>query len=104
VKTTRQDCVEDFLRRMVVVGLASENSYAWNRFYHFIGLAHSYRRKWDSHDVKKMLVKYGVPADKAEMFSEVYWHGRCVLYNRDHFDRYRPQYAKWVRSGSARVT
>jgi hypothetical protein len=97
MKAKNQDRVKDFLKHIVKQGLSSENRLDWNNFYMFIALAHSHRRRWDHHDVMEMLVEYGVQKDQAKMFSEVYWHGRCLLYNQDHFNLLTPQYSNWVR-------
>jgi hypothetical protein len=96
MKAKKQDRVKDFLKHIVKQGLSSENLKDWNRFYIFIARAHAYRRRWDHHDVMEMLVEYGVQKDQAKMFSEVYWHGRCLLSNQG--DPRRPQYRNWMRA------
>lgn len=104
MKPQEHDRVEGVLKRIVRLGLASELAQDWNRFYKFIALAHAHRRGWDHHDVREMLVRYGIAEGKARMFSEVYWHGRCLLYSRDHFSTVRPEYAGWVRKGGTLLT
>jgi hypothetical protein len=104
MKVEKPDPIEDFLKRIVRLGLPSENFQDWNRFYHFIALAHAHRRGWDWYDLREMLMRYGVGAVQAGMFSKVYWHCRCVLYNRDHFDQHMPQYANWVRKDGTLLT
>ena len=104
VGSKKQDEIKAFLRRIVKQGLASESLQDWNRFYMFIARAHARRKRWDHHDVEGMLVQYGVPKGQAKMFSEVYWHGRCVLYNVHHFDELRPQYAGWASGHGAPLT
>jgi HD superfamily phosphohydrolase YqeK len=104
IRPEKQDRVEEFLRGIVRVGLASESLCDWNRFYRFIALAHAHRKRWNHQDVKQMLVQYGIPERQAKMFSEVYWHGRCVLYNVQHFSSRRPRCADWVRQDGGVLT
>jgi len=74
-----------YLEQIVKLGLSSHHPRAWSRFYHFITLAHQYRKGWDAHWIQRCLMEHGISREQAEMFSYVYWHGRCVLQAHRHF-------------------
>lgn len=87
-------------------GLAGENAAHprdWDRFYRFIVRAHARRRGWDAGDVTVRLKKYGFREDVARMLGEAYWHARCALYVRNHFDR-RYGHLGWVKRDGSPLT
>lgn len=95
------DPFEDFLRGFAHI--ESSHPRSWDLFYRFILRAHAKRKGWGYLDVRDRLVKHGLSEEKATMYSEVYWHGRCVLHLRKrHGKRYA--YADWVRKGATRLT
>ena len=94
------DPVELALFRYVKVrhGEAAASSFDWDRFYRFVVLAHTFRKGWDAYDVKARMLRYGLPEDKAEEMSQVYWHCRCALRVRSKWAD-RLGYANWMRRG-----
>ena len=96
--------VEDTLSRFA--GLANKGSphpRDWGRFYQFIVMAHASHVGWDDTDVLDRLLKFGFSREKAEYFSEAYWHGRCALYVHAHFGC-STSYSKWMRQEGVRLT
>ena len=95
------EILETLLHRFVM--LESSHPRTWDDFYHFIVFAHSKRIGWGHREVWRRLVDYGLSEPKAERYSEIYWHGRCVLQVRNQPSR-RYAYAKWMRGGASRLT
>ena len=81
----------------------SSHPRVWNSLYRFIAISHA-RNKGANHlDLRRRLVEFGLPEAKAIEYSEIYWHGRCILYVRSHpYKRF--DYLGWVRKGTSCLT
>ena len=95
------EMLDRLLRRFVM--LESSHPRTWDDFYHFIALAHSRRIGWGYREVWRRLRDYGLADRKAQMYSEIYWHSRCVLQVSRHISK-QYVYAKWLRSSDSRLT
>lgn len=86
-----------------LAGAEASHPRDWDRFYRFVVMAHARRRGLDAYDVKSRLKKYGFSDEVAGELAEAYWHGRCALYVRNHFD-WRKGHVGWMRRGGTCLT
>lgn len=90
-----------FKRFAVLANMDALHPLDWGRFYRFIVAAHTFRAGLDISDVRRRLRQVGFSKENARMLGEAYWHGRCTLHVRNHFD-YRQGHEGWMRQRSAR--
>ncbi len=95
------DAIDRLLRRFTYI--ESSHPRSWDCFYRIVVMMHGRRIGWGHGEFRERLVQYGLPQAKAEMYSEIYWHCRCVLHLRGHFGE-RDAYANWKRIGATRLT
>jgi hypothetical protein len=84
-------------------GEDASHPYDWNRFYTFVVLAHTRRKRWDPNDVQARMVGLGLPEAKATEMAEIYWHCRCALRVRSRWTKHAG-YFDWMRKGGVRLT
>ena|SRR5437867_1525510 len=100
--STQPDDVDRLLRRFAY--LESAHPRSWGLFYRIVVMMHARRISWGHERLRERLVEYGLPRVRAEMYSEIYWHSRCVLHTRSHLREPNASYAKWIRGGASRLT
>ena len=100
-----RDPVELAFRRFACFAKdGSSHPRVWVRLYQFIAVAHARNKGWSHTEIRQRLIGCGVPEAKATEYSEIYWHGRCILYVRSHPQQRITNYIGWLRSGASRLT
>ena len=95
------ETIDTLLRRFVY--LESSHPRTWDDFYHVVVMMHARRLGWGYGELRERMIGYGLPREKAQRYSEIYWHCRCVLHVRGHFSE-RYAYTNWKRAGATRLT
>jgi hypothetical protein len=103
-KQERRSPVDRALKRFAVpANKEALHPLDWGRFYRFVVVAHTFRAGWDISEVRLRLRQFGFSEEQARVLSEAYWHGRCALHVRNHFD-YREDHEAWTRQRSTTLT